>query len=59
MQDTHACLAATLRCDHCAGPISTERAYRYDRNPNHVCAEQGHYCSVECYDIATGARDYR
>lgn len=46
-------------CDYCGETVPTEKLARYDRNPNHECERDGHYCSTECYDIGTGAGSYR
>ena len=46
-------------CDHCTKAVPVAKAERYDRNPNHDCARDGHFCSTECYDEATGAGGYR
>ena len=46
-------------CDHCTKAVPVAKAERYDRSPNHDCARDGHFCSTECYDEATGAGGYR
>lgn len=52
---THTCTP----CDLCGHPVPAVKLEKYDRNPNHHCQESGHYCSAECYEEGTGARDYR